>query len=183
MNRKERGRGPLLCAIVLGAALLSNCTPRVQPGAPSLPPAPSVADAEEIRISRGPCFGFCPVYSIAVAPGGQVQFTGERHTTVIGTRSRTVGPAGYEAVRKSLAPLRPASGTRQDYACDAAATDMSQVTVEWVSAAGARTAFSYNMGCRSPKGLDINRTVEEQLQKLDGEGWAAQKTWPGATRG
>lgn len=174
---KERGRGPLLCTLVLGAALLSNCTPRVQPGAPSLPAG------EEIRISRGPCFGFCPVYSVAVAPGGQVQFKGERHTAVLGPRSRSVGPAAYEAVRESLAPLRPASGTTENLECDAAATDMSQVTVEWVSASGQRTSLSYNMGCRSEKGLDISRSVEAQLQTLGVDGWAAQKTWPGATRG
>lgn len=180
MTGKERGRGPLLCAIVLGAGLLTNCTPRVQSGAPSLPGKPA---REEIRISRGACFGFCPVYSLSVTPGGRLDFTGERHTAVIGPRSRSVGAGGYEALRKAFASWRPKTGTAQDFVCEAPATDMSHITIEWISASGHRTALNYNMGCRSPRGMKIARTVEEQLKVLQVEAWAAQKTWPGDTRG
>lgn len=173
----EHGR--LLCTIVLGAGLLIGCTPRVQqPGVPS--PAPA---GEEIRISRGPCFGFCPVYTVAVTPAGRVDFKGERHTAVLGERAHSVGPAVYGKVREALQPLRPGSATEQDFVCSVQATDMARLTVEWVSANGTRTAFHYDTGCRDEEGARIARTIEEQVRRLEVDGWATQKTWPGDTRG
>ncbi|MEE4451147.1 DUF6438 domain-containing protein [Novosphingobium resinovorum] len=171
-------RGPLLSVIVLGAGLLISCTPRVQPGVSS----PALA-GEEIRISRGPCFGFCPIYTVAVTPGGLVGFSGKRHTAVIGERARAAGPAGYEGLRKALAPLRPDTGTERALPCTLQATDMSQFTAEWVAADGTRTALTWNLGCRGKAATRLGRTVEEQLRQLGVDGWAAQKTWPGDTRG
>jgi len=172
-------RGPLLCGIVLGAGLLLSCAPRVRPGA-AASPAPA---GEELRISRGPCFGFCPVYKVAVTPAGRVDFTGERHTAVLGQRAHSVGRATYEDVRRTLAPMRPQTGEERAHACTEAATDMSSVTVEWIGADGRRTALTYNMGCRSPEGSAMARTVEQQLGRLGVEEWTAQKTWPGDSRG
>lgn len=170
-------RGPLLCALVLGTGLLLCCTPRVRPGAqPALP-------GEEIRISRGPCFGFCPVYTVAVTPAGRVDFTGERHTATLGPRSRPAGPAAYEALRNAFASYRPQSGREEELACVPTPTDMSILTVEWIAANGNRTALTYRMGCRQPAGQQMERLVEEQLRGLGVEEWAAQKTWPGDTRG
>ncbi|PNU04423.1 DUF6438 domain-containing protein [Novosphingobium guangzhouense] len=171
-------RGPLLCGIVLGAGLLSSCAPRVQPGVSS--PAPA---GEELRISRGPCFGFCPVYSVSVTPAGRVDFTGKRHTAVIGPRAHSISRATYEQVRRALAALRPHTGEQATHACSEAATDMSSITVEWIGADGARTSLTYNMGCRSPEGSAMARTVDEQLGRLGVTDWAAQKTWPGDSRG
>lgn len=171
-------RGFTLFAIVLGTGLLSCCTPRVQSGAL---PAPA---AEEIRLSRGPCFGFCPVYSVAVTPAGRVDFKGERHTAVLGARSHTVGRTGYEDVRSALAPVRPKTSGESTFSCvSGAPTDMSSLTIEWIAANGGRTAFTYRMGCRDEAGREIERKVEEQLRRLEADAWAAQKTWPGDTRG
>lgn len=173
-----------LVAVVLGTGLLICCAPRVQPGAPLPPPPASPSTAsEEIRISRGPCFGFCPVYKVAVTPAGRVDFTGERHTTVLGPRSRSVGPAVYEELRKAMQPLRPETGKESVFACSTEATDMSQLTIEWVAANGVRTALTYNMGCRDEAGGALAQTVEDQLRRLEIDGWASQKTWPGESRG
>ena len=149
----------------------------MQPGAPT-PPA-----LEEIRISRGPCFGFCPVYTLAVTPAGRVDFKGERHTAVLGPRAHSAGRDAYEAVRSALAPLRPETGSERQSECKVAVSDMSTLTLEWIAADGTRTALSHGMGCRDPEGAGISRTIEEQLRTLQVEAWAAQKTWPGDTRG
>ncbi|HUD27978.1 MAG TPA: DUF6438 domain-containing protein [Novosphingobium sp.] len=170
-----------LSAIVLGTGLLLCCTPRVQPGALK-PPAPSARESEEIRISRGPCFGFCPVYILAVTPAGRVDFEGERHTAALGPRSRAVGRGVYEKVRGALAPLRPATGSEREVPCPSAATDMSTLTVEWITAGGTRTALRHRIGCRDPEGAGIERTVDAQLRLLEVDEWAAQKTWPGDPR-
>ncbi|WP_237449726.1 DUF6438 domain-containing protein [Novosphingobium silvae] len=171
-------RALTLCAIVLGTGLLLCCTPRMQPGAIG-----QARPREEIRISRGPCFGFCPVYRIAVTPAGRVDFEGERHTAVLGPRSHSAGRDAYEAVRRALAPVRPATGTERAVPCPGAATDMSSLTVEWISADGTRTALTHRMGCRDAGAAQVERTVDEQLRRLGVDGWAAQKTWPGDTRG
>jgi hypothetical protein len=165
-------------AVALGAGLLISCTPRVRPGVPPLSPK-----LEEIRISRGPCFGFCPVYTVAVTPAGRVDFTGERHTAVLGPRARSAGRETYEAVRKALASARPRTGEARAQPCPSAATDMAQMTVEWIAASGTRTALTYNLGCREPATAKLAQTVEAQLQALQVADWAAQKTWPGDTRG
>ncbi|WP_235037730.1 MULTISPECIES: DUF6438 domain-containing protein [unclassified Novosphingobium] len=174
-------RAIFFVAIVLGTGLLICCTPRVQSGAPTPPVA--AQGGEEIRISRGPCFGFCPVYTLAVTPAGRVDFNGERHTAVLGQRAHSVGRRTYKEVRRALAPLRPETGSETEFACKVAVSDMSRVTLEWIAADGTRTALNYDMGCRDPEGSAIMRTVEEQLRKLEVEEWAAQKTWPGDTRG
>jgi hypothetical protein len=171
-------RAIFLAVVVLGTGLLICCTPRVQSGA-----LPSPA-REEIRLSRGPCFGFCPVYTLAVTPAGRVDFKGERHTAVLGSRSHSVGRAAYDEVRRALAPVRPPTGSEHALACTAGApTDMSSLTIEWIAANGMRTALTYRMGCRDPEGTHLERMVEKQLRRLGAEGWAAQKTWPGDTRG
>lgn len=171
-------RGLFLSAVVLGTGLLICCTPRVQSGALPTPAS------EEIRISRGPCFGFCPVYALAVTPAGRVDFKGERHTAVLGPRSHSVGRAGYEDVRRAFAPVRPPTGSEQAFSCTSEApTDMSSLTIEWIGATGTRTTLTYRMGCRDEAGTRIERTVNDQLRRLEADGWAAQKTWPGDTRG
>ncbi len=176
-------RGTQILAVVLGTGLLICCTPRVQSGAPTPPAPPAEAALEEIRISRGPCFGFCPVYSLAVTPGGRVDFKGERHTAVLGARSRPAGREAYEHMRSALAPLRPRTGEAAEFACNVAVSDMSSLTLEWIAVDGTRTALAYGMGCRDPEGAAIVHTVEEQLHLLGADEWAAQKTWPGDTRG
>jgi len=172
-------RGLTLSAIVLGTGLLLCCTPRMQPGVLK----PSASPSEEIRISRGACFGFCPVYTLAVTPAGRVDFEGERHTAVLGPRSHSVGRGVYEDVRRALAPVRPATGSEREVPCPAAATDMPRLTVEWIRADGTRTALTQRMGCRDPETAGIELTVEEQLRRLEVDEWAAQKTWPGDPRG
>jgi len=170
-------RGLFLLAIMLGTGLLLCCAPRVQSGANS-PEA-----GEELRLTRGPCFGFCPVYTVAVTPAGRVDFRGERHTTVLGPRSHSAGRAAYEEVRRALAPLRPASGREKVYPCSAAATDMSLITLEWISSGGQRTALTYRMGCRDEGGRKLEEAVDAALLRLGVRDWAAQKTLPGVPRG
>lgn len=170
-------RGLFLLAVILGAGLLLCCAPRVQPG------TASSEAGEEIRVSRGPCFGFCPVYSVAVTPAGRVDFTGDRHTEVLGPRSHSVGREAYETVRGRLARLRPATGRTEALPCPVAQTDTALVTVEWIAAGGARTALTWRMGCPSAAGEDMERLLDDQLLLLGVDRWAAQRTWPGVPRG
>ncbi|GEM_PF-4065285 len=87
---------PLLAAALTAGA----CMPL--PGADNVPPA--APEAETIAISVGPCFGFCPVYNVTIAPEGAVRFQGLRHTAVLGEMRRE---AGTEATAPSPPNSRP----------------------------------------------------------------------------
>lgn len=167
-----------LALAALAAGLAAGCTP-THTASTGAPPA-----GEEIRLSHGACFGFCPVYTVAVTPSGNVTFNGERHTAELGERARTVGPAKYEALRTALADLRPASGTQETFDCPVAMpTDTSALTIEWIGAGGERTSLTYRTGCRAPEGQKIQDAFDAQIEALGVAGWAAQTTRPGASRG
>lgn len=155
--------GILLTAGLLGASLVTGC---LQGRGEQ-----ERARGEAITLSRGPCFGFCPVYQVSVSPGGRVDFEGIRHTSVIGPRSRSAGKDAYRKVRHSLAELRPETGTSHEFPCPAGHTDTSLLTFEWVSPHGQRTIFRYRMGCPSPHGVRIEKLLAEQLGILQVTEW------------
>jgi len=142
-----------------------------------------MASREEIVISRGPCFGFCPVYTVNVTPGGQVNFEGARHTALVGQRTSAVSRRVYENVRREVEVIRPPTGTTRDWHCDRRPTDTSNFTIEWKSADGVQTSLRYAVGCDSAEGRMIERLIERQLQRLGVAEWAKQTTREGASRG
>ncbi len=87
----------------------------------------------------GPCFGFCPVYETSIAPDGGVRFDGQRHTAVLGERTRNAGASVYSGLKRDLAPFRPAAGTQAVVDCIAAVSDTSPYTVTWTDPAGGKT--------------------------------------------
>jgi hypothetical protein len=45
---------------------------------------PSIPDDLQVTLSRGACFGLCPIYSVTLYSDGTVLFEGQRHTKVLG---------------------------------------------------------------------------------------------------
>ena len=123
------------------------------------------AQGETISLAVGPCFGFCPVYSVSVAADGAVRFEGERHTTVVGVEEKTVSPAAYQAVARSLATWRPASGTSAQTECEQRASDLPTYTVVWTNAAGETTTLNHDGGCMS----ETNSRLKAALQAIPGQ--------------
>lgn len=161
-----------LAAAVLLPALLGGCS--MAPGG-----AKPARPKEEIVISRGPCYGFCPVYHVSVTPGGLVSFEGVRHTALLGSRTRAVSRKVYEEVSRAVSPIRPPTGSVRDWSCGRAGgnqpTDTSLITLVWERDDGTRTVLRYKLGCRSADGAMIERLVERQLQRLGVAGWTEQK--------
>lgn len=166
---------PLLAAALTASA----CTPL--PGADSVPPA--APEAETIAISVGPCFGFCPVYNVTIAPEGAVRFQGLRHTVVLGEMRREAGNGSYRALAAELAPYRPVSGTSAAVECDTAISDTSIYTITWSDPTGRQTVATHHRGCRVGKGQRLDAILDGVPAQLGIEGWARQVTRPGATRG
>ena len=139
--------------------------------------------AETVAVSVGPCFGFCPVYDVAIAPDGEVVFIGQRHTAVVGERRRAAGLSTYRSVLRDLAPFRPATGGEAAIACDAAISDTSSYTITWTEASGRRTVAMHHSGCTGGPGHDLDFVLRSLPDRLGIAGWAKQVTRPGASRG
>ena len=138
---------------------------------------------EIVTVSVGPCFGLCPVYDVSVTPGGLVQFTGTRHTAVLGHRIREVGPGAYVDVAKDLLRFRPATGTETVVECGAAVSDTSSFTVTWTSTGGTKTVAKVQSGCPSGPGKALGALLRDLPLRLGIAGWAKQTTRPEVSRG
>lgn len=150
-------------------------------GAPATGPTPAPGDV--ITIAVGPCFGFCPVYSVGIAPDGSVVFTGERHTEIIGERRRDASRAVYTSVAASLAPYRPADGVTQRVDCEAAVTDTSTYTITWRKPDGREAIATHQSRCPGGPGQQLDTLLQSLPDTLGIAAWARQVTRPGASRG
>lgn len=166
--------------VALGATMtLAACA--TTPGPDAL--AVSRQNAETITVAVGPCFGFCPVYSMTITPDGVVRFDGERHTAVLGLRTSSVGVAGYRALARELTAFRPVSGAEAVVDCTAAVSDTSAFTVTWTSAAGHKTTATVQSGCPGGAGRALVELLRGLPDRLGTGEWAKHTTRPGASRG
>jgi hypothetical protein len=160
------------------ALMLAGCAGSGAPPASDPPPR-----AETVSVAVGPCFGFCPVYQVTLTPNGEVRFTGERHTAVLGQRTRRIGAAEARAVAASLRAFRPADGTTASLACDTRVSDQSSRTLTWTAADGTATVLSHDRGCRSARGTALDALLDALPARLGVADWARQVTRPGTSRG
>jgi hypothetical protein len=71
----------------LAAIVLSACAP-VE--------APAAEGPVMITLTRGACFGFCPIYRVTITGDGQVTYAGERFVNVVGERRANIPRADVE---------------------------------------------------------------------------------------
>jgi len=166
--------------LALGATLaLGACATTTQPPLTEVPAAGNAS----ILVSVGPCFGFCPVYDVAIASGDTVIFAGKRHTAVLGDRSRQAPADTYRTIAGELAPFRPATGTEAEVPCDVQITDTSVYTITWIDPDGERTTARHQSRCRGGPGRALDGVLSGLPQRLGIEDWAKQTTRDGASRG
>jgi hypothetical protein len=161
-----------LCVALAGCAALGTL--------PAPEPAPR---GETVRVSVGPCFGFCPVYTLGLTPNGEVLFRGERHTAVLGARTRRVSAADARAAAAALRPFRPADGTTAALPCKQLVSDQSRRTITWTDAQGRATTLEHDRGCRSAEAQALDAVLDALPARLGADGWARQVTRPGTSRG
>jgi hypothetical protein len=147
------------------------------------PVASSPAPSETITVSVGPCFGFCPVYTASVASDGIVRFVGQRHTAVLGERTKDAGAKAYRELVRDLAAFQPATGTEAAIECTAAMSDTSDYTVTWTGADGRKTVATVPSGCPGGPGSSLVRTLRDVPTRLGIGEWTKQTTRPGESRG
>jgi hypothetical protein len=167
---------PLAAMLVLAACATGPGLGNASTGVASAP-------EETITIALGPCFGFCPVYETSIAPYGGVRFDGQRHTAVLGERTRNAGASVYTGLKRDLAPFRPAAGTQAEVDCTAEVSDTSPYTVTWTDPAGRQTIATVQGGCPGEPGQALVQLLRGVPERLGIAEWARQTTRRGTSRG
>ena len=132
------------------AVVLVACARR-EP-APALAPEGGPADIEApaVTLERTPCFGTCPVYTVAISRSGAVRFSGKHHVAHTGRASATIPAARVDSL---LAELDSAGyvGFADNYvmnspACGMYATD-SPTIITSVTRDGTTKTIRHDRGC------------------------------------
>ncbi|HVN20388.1 MAG TPA: DUF6438 domain-containing protein [Dongiaceae bacterium] len=96
-GRSRIGIWSVIPAFVGLAALLATWLP-----AGSQPPLLNGDAGTIIELSRGPCFGACPVYNVTVHSDGNVEFDGRENVRVKGTQTSQITSAQFSEILNIL---------------------------------------------------------------------------------
>jgi hypothetical protein len=118
---------------------------------------------EVITMTRGACFGTCPIYKVAIASDGTVTFDGANFVKVKGTATGTIKPEDFNKLVSEFEKIKFSSlddeyvpGSRN---CGPAATDLPYVRTS-IQMKGKTKSVSHYQGC-------LNSTVVHALFDLD----------------
>jgi hypothetical protein len=152
-----------LLAAVLVVAACSRREPAPAAAAPESGPA--------VTLERTPCFGTCPVYTVAIARGGEVTFTGKRYVADTGPATATIPP---ERVDSLLAELEAAGyfGFADAYVMDSPACGMyatdSPTVITSATRNGETKTIRHDRGCSgAPPELS---QLEQRIDEVAGTG-------------
>ena len=132
----------MIRGLVAVVVVLAGCSRRE--------PAPAAPAAPAVTLERMPCFGTCPVYTVAISRDGRVEFDGQRHVADSGRATATIPP---ERVDSLLAELEAAGyfGLADAYvmdspACGMYATDSPSVVTS-ATRDGETKTIRHDRGC------------------------------------
>jgi len=117
-----------------GAAVLAACAPVNAPAE-----QPNVSQVE-IRLSRGPCYGTCPVYTVTLTGEGQVRYEGRQFVNVVGERTATIP---REDVARLVARFDEIGFDRLQDAYRGQMTDLPTYTVSLIRNGQTKTVVDY----------------------------------------
>lgn len=133
-----------------------------------------IQSLEQVTLERGSCYGFCPVYRIAIFANGRVEYRGEEYVKTRGARSRTVGEAALRELKEEL-NLAGYLGLRDSYdsreaGCTSIATDSPSALIS-VRADGKLKSVNHYLGCSGPASERLAR-LEHTIDRIAGSaGW------------
>lgn len=144
---------------------------------PSDVPTPTASD--HIAMTRGPCFGACPMYTVTVWGDGRVRFEGDQFVMQRGEHTRTIDAASAAALFAAAdsidfyrlpTDITPANAS----VCGASWTDMPSAEITIVWAGRVRTVSHYH-GC--PEAPEQLTAFERRIDAV-----AGVAEWVGSTR-
>ena len=155
----------LVLVVLLG---FSACAPRTAEMPPDERPAQTDRVRSAVVLERAPCFGSCPVYTVAVSPDGEVSYEGRAHVKRRGTATARIPKervdsllneldrAGYFGFANRYVQSEPACGR---YATDSPSAKTS------VTYRGRTKTIMHDYGCGSVPGalVVLERRIDEVL--------------------
>lgn len=131
---------------------------------------PTPTERDSIAMTRGPCFGACPMYTVTVYGDGRVVFRGDRFVAQTGEHTRTIDRAQAAALFATADSIGyfdlPAAITPANQeACGASWTDMpsADLTIWW---GGLHHEVAHYHGC--PKAPESLTAFENRIDAVAG---------------
>lgn len=152
-----RGVAPGALALTLALAGCTQPKPAAEGATNGGPSASQASSTGEIVMSRGACYGTCPVYEVRLTSGGDVVFSGERNVAMSGEHTARADEGAFTSVVAYADSIgfftMPDSMEYGTEACGMYATDMP--TMRLSIRTGSRShRVVHSMGCSAaPKSL------------------------------
>lgn len=132
-----------LSLLAIIAALISACAHT---------PTSSTPEITEVQLEQGPCFGFCPIYTITLKPDLSYDFQPRDYTRVKSRKVGTVRQDQWQTVEDAINEADffalPADITpNNQYACPQSPTDMPSAIVTVNLSDGTSHSVTYYHGC------------------------------------
>lgn len=146
----------VMLPIVAGA-----CRRNAQPAAA----APGSDTTLVVALERGPCYGFCPEYSVELFESGRVNFTGLKNVTVVGAAADTISEAAMDSL-KLLVSESGFAGLDTAYVLDSPGcgqyvTDLPVIVLRARVGSSVKTV-RHELGCRGAP-----RMIESLAARVD----------------
>lgn len=117
----------------------------------------------EIRLARGACFGFCPVYTVTITGEGAVRYEGRNHVDAVGVRTATIPPAD---VARLVARFDEVGFDRLQDAYRSQATDLPTFTISITRNGQTKTVVDYGgVSAGLPRAV---RDLEDEIDRVAG---------------
>lgn len=117
----------------------------------------------EIRLARGACFGFCPVYTVTITGEGAVRYEGRNHVDAVGVRTATIPPAD---VARLVARFDEVGFDRLQDAYRSQATDLPTFTISITHNGRTKTVVDYGgVSAGMPRAV---RDLEDEIDRVAG---------------
>lgn len=129
-------------------------------------PTPENAGPVEISMTRTPCFGFCPDYTVTISGDGGVLYEGRRFVNVVGERRAQISPAQVQAL---LARFDAIGFDNLENEYRAGVTDLPSTTIQLVRNGRTKSVLDYG-----GTGAGMPESVRELQAEIDRASGAAQ---------
>lgn len=140
--------------LALGALMFAACAPVAAPG-----PAPTPGSAATITLTRSPCFGFCPDYTVSINQDGLVQYDGRRFVNVEGPQTDQIEPEAVQALLARFDAIN-FNSLRNEYR--AHVSDLPTYTITLVRNGRTKTVVDYG-----GPGVGMPQAVRELQDEID----------------
>lgn len=126
-----------------------------------------------VHMSRGACYGTCPVYELNIYPDGEVWFFGEEHVKKPGNQAGQMDPAAVNDLQKAIDASKFFELAEDCCNC-AGVTDLSLLIIG-INDGTSRKRIEHYEGCRSaPNSIS---DLESAIDKFSGS-----KQWVGRVK-